>query len=111
MKKTTEIKRPSVDGLEQAFTVVAFGRLKKLDKPFNNDSIQSEASRIERCVEYMYKIDKKEELDYPQFASKFLKDNVKELISGNKYSGLYLSDVDDDVKERAYYMEDATFIF
>jgi hypothetical protein len=111
MKKTAEIKRPSVEGLEQAFTVVAFGRLKKLDKPFNNDSIQSEAARIERCVEYMYKVDKKEELDYPQFASNFLKENFRELISGNKYSGLYLQDVSDNVKEKEYYMEDATFIF
>lgn len=109
--KTSEIKRPSVDGLEQAFTVVAFGRLKKLDKPFNQDSVLSEAARIERCVEFMYKTDKKEDLDYPQFASKFLKDNFKELISGKKYSGSYLSDVNDDVKEKAYYMEDATFIF
>lgn len=111
MKKAQETKRPSIDGLEQAFTVVAFGRLKKLDKPFNQDSVQSEAARIERCVEYMYKIDKKEEFDYPQFAAKFLKDNFKELISGNKYSGLYLNDVSDDVKEKAYYMDEANFIF
>jgi hypothetical protein len=51
------------------------------------------------------------ELDYPQFASKFLKDNLKQLISGNKYSGTYIDDVNDDVQERKYYMEDATFIF
>ena len=109
--KTPEIKRPSIEGLEQAFTVVAFARLKKMDKPFNQDSVLSEAARIERCVEYMYKTDKKEDLDYPRFASKFLKDNFKQLISGKKYSGLYLSDVVDDVPERKYYMEDVTFIF
>ena len=109
--KTHEIKKPSADGLEQAFSVVALGRLKKLDKPFNQDSIQAEAARIERCVEYMYKIDKKVELDYQQFASKFLKDNLKQLISGNRYSGLYLNDVIDNVKEKSYYTEEATFIF
>lgn len=109
--KTPEIKRPSVDGLNQAFTVVAFGRLKNLDKPFNQDSIAHEAARIERCVEYLYKIDKKMELDYPQFASIFLKENFRELISGNKYSGLYLDDVKDDVKEKEYYMDEAALIF
>jgi hypothetical protein len=109
--KKTEIKTPSNDGLDQAFAVVALGRLKKLDKPFNNDSIQAEAARLERCVEYMYKIDKKMELNYQQFASNFLKDNLKQLISGNKYSGLYLNDVTDNVKEKSYYMEEATFIF
>jgi hypothetical protein len=59
----------------------------------------------------MYKIDKKMELNYQQFASNFLKDNLKQLISGNKYSGLYLNDVTDNVKEKSYYMEEATFIF
>jgi hypothetical protein len=109
--KTPEIKRPSVEELAQAFNVVAFSRLKKMDRPFNQDSVLTESARIERCVEFYYKIDKKMELDYPQFASKFLKDNLKQLISGNKYSGTYIDDVNDDVQERKYYMEDATFIF
>lgn len=98
------IKRPTLQGLQQAYTLVAMASLKNHNKLINKESIEIEAARIERCVEYFYKKDKKVEYDLQQFASKFLQENFRGLIK-NKYSGQYLDDVPDDVKDKELYLD------
>jgi hypothetical protein len=105
----TEIKRPSVAGLDRAFTIIAFASLKENNEPLDNENIDAEAARIERCVEYYYKIDKNAELNYPEFASKFLQDNYKEIVFGTKYLGFFTEDLPEG-KERNFYMDEATVL-
>lgn len=108
--ETIEIKNPTLEGLQQAYNLVAFASLKEHNKPITSESVEIEAARIERCVEFYYKRDKKVEYNLQQFASKFLQDNFKGLIK-NKYSGQYLDDVVDEVQEKKFYLDDAKFIF
>jgi hypothetical protein len=104
-----KIKTPSVEGLQKAFTIVAYSSLKQNNEPLNGENIEAEAARIERCVEYYYKIDKKAELDYPIFASKFLQDNFKQIISGNNFLGYFLDDLPEG-KEKQFYLDDARIL-
>lgn len=102
------MKTVTLETLQTAFDIVAFASLKENKEELTQDSIETESARIERCVEYHYKIDKKAELNYLEFASKFLSDNYKDIINTNKYIGSYLDDVNDDHKEEkeiypAYY--------
>lgn len=101
----TKIKSPSVEGLQKAFTIVAYSSLKENNEPLDDANIEAESARIERCVEHYYKIDKKVELDYPAFASKFLKDNYKEIVFGTKYLGFFTDDLDEG-KEKDFYMDE-----
>lgn len=112
MKKiiAQEIKRPSVAGLEQAFNIVAYSSLKENSEPLDAANIEAESARIERCVEYFYKKDKTSDLDYPQFASKFLQEKYKDIVHTAKYLGDWLDDVSNDVQEKQFYMDDAKFI-
>jgi hypothetical protein len=106
----TEIKRPSVAGLEKAFTIVAFSSLKENGEPVDAANVEAESARIERCVEHFYKLDKDSDLDYPQFASKFLQDKYHDIVYTAKYLGDFLDDVNDDIQEKRFYMDDAKFI-
>jgi hypothetical protein len=108
--QTQEIKRPSVAGLEKAFTIVAFSSLNENGEPVDTANVEAESARIERCVEYFYKQDTTFELDYPQFASKFLQEKFYDLVHTTKYLGDFLDDVSNDVQEKQYYMDDAKFI-
>lgn len=112
MKKNIapKIKRPSVAGLEQAFNIVAYSSLKENNEPLDAENIEAESARIERCVEYYYKTDKDSELDYPQFASKFLQEKFKDIVYSSRYLGDFLDDVSNDVQEKRFYMDDAKFI-
>jgi hypothetical protein len=107
----TKIKTPSQESLETAFKLVAYSALKENGELVTSENIETEANRIERCVEYYYKRDKKIELDFPKFASKFLQENFKSLVFSDKYIGQYLDDVSDKVIERECYMEDVNLIF
>lgn len=106
----TEIKRPSVAALDRAFTIVAFSSLKENGEPVDDANVEAESARIERCVEHFYKTSKDSELDYPQFASKFLQEKFHDIVHTAKYLGDFLDDVSNDVQEKLYYMDDAKFI-
>lgn len=93
------MKTVTLDSLQMAFDIVAYASLKENKGSLTNDDIQTESSRIERCVEHYYKIDKTADLGYLEFAGKFLSDNYKDIIYSNKYIGSYLDDVKDGHKE------------
>lgn len=93
------MKTITLESLQMAFDIVAFASLIENNGLLNNDAIQTESARIERCVEHHYKIDKTTDLGYLEFAGKFLSDNYKDIIYSNKYIGSYLDDVKDNHKE------------
>lgn len=104
------IRTPAPEKLELAFKLVAYSSLKENGLPLNDDTISTEAARIERCVEHHYKRDpsgKNEELDFSPFASWFLQTNFNELVFGDTYKGLYLDDVPDvEYTEEVYDFDD-----
>lgn len=104
------MKRPTTEGLQNAFNIIAYASLKENGEPTNAANIDAEAARIERCVEYHYRTDKQVELDYPQFASKFLQENMQEIIHGDKYFGFYLDDVSDVTEDKQFYMDNASIL-
>lgn len=99
-------KQPSNEQLETAFTIVAFASLKENQEPTDNKNILAESARIERCVEYYYKTTE-HDLQYPEFAKKFLFENQKEIIYGDKFLNDYLDDVPEP-EERNYFLQDMT---
>lgn len=101
----------TTEALQKAFDIIAYSSLKENHEPVTPENIEAESGRIERCVEHHYKIDKKCVLDYPEFASKFLKENYHDIVFTTKYVHDYLDDVSDKVIEKEYYLEDAKFIF
>lgn len=105
------MKKPSIESLQKAFDIIAFSSLKENDEPVTTENLEAESARIERCVEYFYKKDKKCELDYPQFASKFLQENYHDIVFTAKYLDQYLDDVSDNVEEKEYYIDDVRLIF
>ena len=108
--RTLNITKPSQQALEQAFLVVAAARFLNANKKLSDISnIEKEASRIERCVDYYYKIDKAVKFDYPTFVSNFLKENYKEIVFGTKYHGLFLDELPDG-KERETYIEKSSIL-
>jgi len=90
---------------DKAFKIVALGSLSSKQLDTTNNSIDNESARIERCVEYHYKIDKEVKYDYPKFVKEFLVEHITELVDGDKFSGLYLDDLPDGT-EKEYYLED-----
>lgn len=104
------MKKVTLEALQKAFDIIAFSSLKENNEPVTAENIGAEAARIERCVEHHYKLDKKCDLDYPEFASKFLQDNYHDIVFTDKYVYDYINDVNDDVKEKQYYMDEAKFI-
>lgn len=92
-------------GLEEAFTTVAALSLQNKNIKVTFELVDIESARIERCVEYYYKIDKEVVLDYPNFAGKFLLENFKEIIEGDKFSGLYIDDLPEGLEKECYLEE------
>lgn len=104
--KTTNQKQPSNEQLETAFTIVAFASLKENNEPLTKENLEAESARIERCVEFYYKT-QEHDLQYPEFAKKFLFENQKEIIYGDKFLNDYLDDVPEP-EERNYFLQDMT---
>lgn len=104
--KTTDQKQPKLEQLETAFQIVAFASLKENNEDLSPESIAIESARIERCTEFYYKI-QEHDLQYPEFAKKFLFENQKEIIYGDKFLNDYLDDVPEP-EERQFFLEDAT---
>jgi hypothetical protein len=48
----SKIKTPSQESLETAFKLVAYSALKENGELVTSENIETEANRIERCVEY-----------------------------------------------------------
>ena len=92
-------------GLEEAFNTLAVVSLQNKNIKTSIDLIETESARLERCVEYHYKIDKEVKLDYPNFAGQFLLENFKELIKGDKFSGLYIDDLPEGLEKECYFEE------
>ena len=100
---TNQIKTPSVEGLTKAFQLIAYSSLKENNEPLDIENIEAEASRIERCVEHFYLVDKLVKLDYPQFASKFLQENFKKIVFGTNFLGSYLDNIPDGIEKESYF--------
>jgi hypothetical protein len=95
-------KTVSSSALQNAFNIVAFSSLKENNEPLNPDNIETEAARIERCVEYHYQRDKSSELHYNTFAANFLQENFNDIVFTDKYLGFYLDDVVDEEDKKQY---------
>ena len=104
------MKKITIEQLQKAFDIIAYSSLHENHEPVTPENIEAESARIERCVEHFYKLDKKCELDYPEFASKFLKDNYNDIVFTAKYLDQYLDDVSDDVEEKECYLENASIL-
>lgn len=104
------MKKITIEQLQKAFDIIAYSSLHENHEPVTTENIEAESGRIERCVEHFYKLDKKCELDYPEFASKFLQDNYNDIVFTAKYLDQYLDDVSDDIKEKKYYLDDASIL-
>jgi hypothetical protein len=83
---------PIQDRLEKAYSIVAFASLSENQEPVFLENVEAEASRIERCVEYFY-TKENHDLQYPEYASKFLQERYKDIVYGVKYLGDWLGDV------------------
>ena len=90
MKTTTPIQ----DRLEKAFGIVAFASLTENDEPVFLENIEAESARIERCVEFFY-TKENHDLQYPEYASKFLQERYKDIVYSTKYLGDFLEGVAD----------------
>jgi hypothetical protein len=100
-----EIKRPSDAGLEHAFTIVAYTSLNENNESVDIENVEAESARIERCVEHYYKIDRNCDLDYPQFAAKFLQENFRDIVYSDKYIDDFLDGVADNTKENLVHVD------
>lgn len=97
---------PSTEQLTKAFSLVAFSSLKENGESTSYENIETEAARIERCVEYYYRKEKNVTLDYPEFAGNFLQKNFKDIVFGDKFLGFFLDDVEDDIPQKEYYLDE-----
>jgi hypothetical protein len=78
-----------------AIATVVFFRLKhhKLNK-LTELSEEAEVSRVERCLEWHYKkLDNN--IHWHDFVTDFIMQNMKELVSGTNFNGMYLDDVEE----------------
>lgn len=98
---TPMFQQTSNKQLEQAYKIIAFARM-KLANITSLEEIDVEANRVERCVEFNYAYTDHDS-SFADFATKFLKDNFKELVFGTKFNGAYLDDLKDSVAEREYF--------
>ena len=97
----------TAERLEKAFKVVAFAKLTETKQPLLLESIENEASRIERCCEYHYKT---EDHDYQwqTYVTLFLQERYKDLIYNTIYDGQYIDDIPQPVKPRTTVIFDYT---
>ena len=92
--KISTVPQPTIEAVEKSFQIVAYSNLKVNSKPLTMDNVESEAQRIERCVEFYY-IQENHEKQYLEFAADFLLKNYKELVFGTKYALDYLMNIKD----------------
>ena len=85
--------KTKLEGVNDALKIIAYAILYNRSEKISEDSIERESARIERCVELYYKMSNESITHYLDFASKFLKDNHKEIVFGTKFNGDYLDDV------------------
>ena len=105
--KISTVPQPTIEAVEKSFQIVAYSNLKVNSKPLTMDNIETEAQRIERCVEYYY-IQENHEKQYLEFAADFLMKNYKELVFGTKYALDYLMNIKEskdssDLDDYTYY--------
>ena len=81
-----------LEQLEKAFQIVGFASLKENGEPVYQANIDAEADRIERCVEFFYRTED-HDLQYPEYASKFLQERYKRIVFGSEYLGDWMDDV------------------
>lgn len=96
--------------LFQSYRIVAYTKLKISGKKFDKNDLEIETARIERCCDHYYYTDKQMKLNYFDFISDFLKENFKELISGDKFSGYYL-EMTDKSKQKETYLSEMNMLF
>ena len=109
-KPTTTTKSIiSEEKLRTAFKLVAYSSLIENKKEVNFDNIENEASRIERCVEHYYKIDKEVKYEFSEFASLFLTSKFKEIVFGETFRGNFIDDIGDG-KERSVFMSEYSIL-
>jgi len=85
---------PVLDRLEKAFNIIAIASLSENGEPVFLENIEAESARIERCVEFFYRVEN-HDLQYFDYASKFLQERYKDIVYGSKYLGDWLDDVSD----------------
>ena len=90
-------KHLTQESVNNAFMVLADRVLLATKAPYKFNDIEREASRIERCVEHHYKIDKKVLFNYQEFSFNFILENYKEIIFGSKYNEQYFGNLPDGV--------------
>lgn len=105
-KSQSNQKQPNLEQLETAFEIVAFASLKENGESTDKENILAESARIERCTEFYYKTTE-HDLQYPEFAKKFLFENQKDIIYGDKFLKDYLQDVQEP-EEKRYFLQDMT---
>lgn len=98
-------KHPTQELIDKAFMILADNILLAKKTPYKFNDIEREASRIERCVEHHYKIDKKVLFSYQEYASNFILKNYKEFLFGTKYNEQYFGDLPDGVEKETYIEE------
>jgi uncharacterized radical SAM superfamily Fe-S cluster-containing enzyme len=91
--KELKMLSPTLDRLQTAFNIIALASLKENGEEVYQDNIDYEAARIERCVEHFY-VKEDHDLQYPEYASKFLSERYNDIV----YSEVYLGDWLDDVQ-------------
>jgi len=96
--------QPTLKQVDQALTVVAGSILAFKKVLLSEDALEIESRRIERCIEVFY-VTEDHDMQFLEFAANFLKKNSKELVFGTQFSGLYLSEVQDVIKESSDYSE------
>jgi hypothetical protein len=87
---------PIQDRLEKAFSIIAFASLRENGEPLFSENVEAEAARIERCVEHFYGAEN-HDLQYPEYASKFLQERYYDIVYGATYLGDWLDGVRDSI--------------
>lgn len=85
--------KTKLENLNDALKIVAYAILHNRSEPISEDSLERESARIERAIEWYYKLSDESISHYLDFASKFLQENHKEIVFGSKFSGNFLDDV------------------
>ena len=86
--------------MEKVQKMISFVASLRLPKGFTELELDNEIARIERCIDFHDKVGKVK-TDYWQYRIDFLVANGNELVYGDKFSGMYIDDVED-----VYYKDD-----
>ncbi len=85
---------PYLDQLDYLFNLVAIKKLSLLKGKISWDDVTIESARIERCCGYYY-WSTKHKMKYHDFTKHFLSKNYIDIVTTDKYNGLWLDDVRD----------------